>query len=276
MASASRASGLRRWLALVGFLISGLATASPAGSLSGRALDGAGQPLAGVRVELAGPVVRSAETDTSGRYEFDGLPAGSYTLSLETPLGRAEAAIEVAGNEAAIRDLSLSAPRISEADFRFRRRARGPRRRAGRNRGRGSRRDPRHQGQQLQGRLRPDAGGPRAAALRGRRKPVLDPGLGPAQQLPRPRGEPLRQRNSLPGRRRILGLRGPRVHGGEPRGGLEGRERAALRREHVRWRRQPGHAGPERRFGPAAPDARRVLRLLQGAALVGRPPRSRT
>jgi len=115
MASASRSSGLRRWLALVGFLVSGLATASPAGSLSGRALDGAGQPLAGVRVELAGPVARSTETDTSGRYEFDGLPAGSYTISLDTPLGRAEAAIEVAGNEAAIRDLSLSAPRISEA-----------------------------------------------------------------------------------------------------------------------------------------------------------------
>jgi iron complex outermembrane receptor protein len=106
--------GLRHWLALAGFLISALGTGSSGGSLSGRALDSAGRPLANVSVELAGPAVRSTRTDDAGAFSFDALPVGRYTLSVTTPLGRAEAAVEVVEGEAASRDVTLGVPRVTE------------------------------------------------------------------------------------------------------------------------------------------------------------------
>ncbi len=119
----SRWRGLRLRPVLAGFLACSLATSlamamgmeRPTASISGRALDSTGKPLAGVRVELAGPAARSTETDASGSYAFDGLPAGRYSVSMSTPLGNANAAIEIAGGEAASRDLSLEIPRVSEA-----------------------------------------------------------------------------------------------------------------------------------------------------------------
>ena len=84
-------------------------------SVSGRALDSAGRPIPGVTVALAGPVARSARTDGDGRFALDALPAGRYTLTVATPLGRAEAAVELAEGVAVVRDLALPPPRISEA-----------------------------------------------------------------------------------------------------------------------------------------------------------------
>lgn len=39
------------------------------------------QPVPGVRVRLTGPVVRGATTARDGRFMFDRLPAGTYTIS---------------------------------------------------------------------------------------------------------------------------------------------------------------------------------------------------
>lgn len=39
------------------------------------------QPVPGVRVRLTGPVARGATTDRDGRFTFDQLPAGTYTIS---------------------------------------------------------------------------------------------------------------------------------------------------------------------------------------------------
>ncbi len=273
----SRWRGFRHWPVFALFLVSALGVAQPSGSasVSGRALDSAGRPIPGVTVELAGPVARSARTDGGGRFAFDALPARplhAHRRDAPRPGG--------GGRRPGGGKRPRPGPRASSSpDQRGRlgrrRRARKPRHRARRHGGRSACRDPRHEGQQLQGRLRADAGGPGAASLRRRRKPVLDPRLGPAQQLPRPRRESLRQRDPVPGRRRLLGLRGARVHGGQPRGSLEGRERAALRREHVGRRRQPGNAGSDGRLRTSVPHARRLLRLLQGPALVGRPSRHR-
>jgi iron complex outermembrane receptor protein len=102
---------------LAGLLISlaaSLVAAGETGSISGRALDSAGKPLAAVRVDLAGPVARSGETDAAGAYAFDGLPPGRYQLSMSTPLGNASAEVLIRVGEAASRDLSLGVPRVSE------------------------------------------------------------------------------------------------------------------------------------------------------------------
>ncbi len=67
------------------------------------------------RVELAGPVARSTPTDGGGAFAFDALPPGRYTLTVTTPLGRAEAAVDLTEGGDVARDLSLPPPRISEA-----------------------------------------------------------------------------------------------------------------------------------------------------------------
>ena len=43
---------------------------------------GEGVPLPGVVVELTGPVNRVTETDTEGRYRFEGVPTGAYVVSV--------------------------------------------------------------------------------------------------------------------------------------------------------------------------------------------------
>ena len=113
----SRCRGFRLWLALAGLLIAFAAFAagaSPPGSISGRALDATGKPLAGIRVELAGFVSREVETDASGGYAFHGLPGGRYTISMSTPLGNASSVVVLAEGESASLDLSLDVPRVSE------------------------------------------------------------------------------------------------------------------------------------------------------------------
>ena len=53
----------------------------PAGSVLGRALNPDGiTPLAGVTVQIFGPVFRQVSTASDGSFRFDALPLGSYTL----------------------------------------------------------------------------------------------------------------------------------------------------------------------------------------------------
>ena len=55
---------------------------SQANAIAGRATDAAGAPLAGVEIRAAGPdQPRTATTDDQGRYRFDDLPDGRYTLT---------------------------------------------------------------------------------------------------------------------------------------------------------------------------------------------------
>ncbi len=57
-----------------------LETRARGGEVSGRVLDHAGQPVAGVRVKLGR---YATNTDVTGRYEFRSLPAAEYDLSLD-------------------------------------------------------------------------------------------------------------------------------------------------------------------------------------------------
>jgi hypothetical protein len=56
---------------------------------NGNGVQDGGEPgVAGVRVSLSGPGgPRTAVTDASGRYQFTGLAAGTYTVSFTTPAG---------------------------------------------------------------------------------------------------------------------------------------------------------------------------------------------
>jgi len=59
---------------------------SQANAIAGRATDAAGAPLAGVEIRAAGPdQPRTATTDGEGRYRFDDLPDGGYTLTAALP-----------------------------------------------------------------------------------------------------------------------------------------------------------------------------------------------
>src|SRR5690242_6321692 len=72
--------------ALAVLLTSGVALAQQA-SLAGTVRDQTGAPLPGVTVELTAPhnATLAAATDASGKYRFDRVVAGSYTLSFRLP-----------------------------------------------------------------------------------------------------------------------------------------------------------------------------------------------
>src|SRR5262245_64731277 len=82
----------RAWI-LIGWLMTGL-TALPStvhaqgavlATVTGIVQDSSGAVLPGVTVEISSPVliekVRSAVTDSTGRYRLINLPAGTYTLT---------------------------------------------------------------------------------------------------------------------------------------------------------------------------------------------------
>ena len=64
----------------------------PAGSVLGRVLDPDGvSPLAGVTVQVSGPVFRQVSTASDGSFRFDALPLGSYTVQALDVSGRVRA-----------------------------------------------------------------------------------------------------------------------------------------------------------------------------------------
>ena len=72
------------WIAAVGLLVSHTyqGPAVHAGVVHGVVVDGAGNALSGVLVELTanGTTVLSAQTDVQGRFRFAGVSKGSYGL----------------------------------------------------------------------------------------------------------------------------------------------------------------------------------------------------
>ncbi len=76
--------GLRRLLIASVFALTGSGIASAqTGAVAGAVRDQTGGALPGVTVELTAPRVApfATSTDVSGRYRFEGVPAGTYTLS---------------------------------------------------------------------------------------------------------------------------------------------------------------------------------------------------
>lgn len=76
-----------------------IAQAPPGTGLEGRVEQSTGAALAGARVELLG-TARSTTTDATGRYRFDGLAPGTYTVRITPPGGGAvERTLVVAAGE---------------------------------------------------------------------------------------------------------------------------------------------------------------------------------
>src|SRR5690606_8399434 len=83
-------------------------------SISGRVVDGAGEPVAGVEVALSGAgTAPAAVTDTDGRYRFTGRTQfGAYSVAITVPTGFA------AGGPVS-RTVNLAAGSSATADFRI-------------------------------------------------------------------------------------------------------------------------------------------------------------
>jgi hypothetical protein len=67
------------------FLAGASAVAQSESQLAGTVRDAAGQPMAGILVEISSPAlaeaVRPVATDSRGRYRFVGLPTGTYAIT---------------------------------------------------------------------------------------------------------------------------------------------------------------------------------------------------
>ncbi len=115
---------VRRAIAvLVAALMAGAASASaaqPPVAVSGLVSDSTGAAIVGARVELvtrqAAP--RSAVTDSQGRYRFDGLPAGDYSLRVVAPgFQPAERPIGVSTSAPVVADIRLEVQGVEESVF---------------------------------------------------------------------------------------------------------------------------------------------------------------
>ncbi len=58
------------------------AAAQGHGSLAGSVSDSAGDPIAGAVIRVTGPVQRSTESDSSGHFKLEDIPAGYYAVSV--------------------------------------------------------------------------------------------------------------------------------------------------------------------------------------------------
>jgi outer membrane receptor protein involved in Fe transport len=87
------------------------ASAANAAGLSGKVVDGAGQPLPGVAVVARrGNVARNAFTDTSGEYELASLPGGTYEVSFRLASFATAVKHAVVVGEEAARELNATLP----------------------------------------------------------------------------------------------------------------------------------------------------------------------
>ncbi len=127
-----RALGIHRWrggallCALVWLGLSGsacrdgaggaLIAAPQAGAVEGAVRDDAGVGLAGVVVTLSDGAgdVRSTDTDAAGNFRFGNVGAGTWTLSLQLPVG-----FSVAAGETLRRQLDVGGARVVRQDFRL-------------------------------------------------------------------------------------------------------------------------------------------------------------
>jgi hypothetical protein len=84
---------------------------TPRGALTGFVvLDGL-EPPSGVTVAIDGPVLLTTVTDASGRFVFDGLPLGGYTLTATVPStaeGSRTTAVEVSFGAGSVPELSFT------------------------------------------------------------------------------------------------------------------------------------------------------------------------
>ncbi|MEO8258538.1 MAG: TonB-dependent receptor [Acidobacteriota bacterium] len=112
-----------RWMkAWLGVLAVVLLSAGPAsgqattGTITGRALDGQGQPLPGVTVTATSPNLqgtRTATTGTQGDYIFAVLPPGTYTVSFELPgFDRQKRSVALAPTQVYPLDIAMGLPSL--------------------------------------------------------------------------------------------------------------------------------------------------------------------
>lgn len=102
------------------FLIASLAFAESArtATIEGTVLDPAGAPVEGARVSLLAPTTPLDErrTDARGRFRFNGVREGKYSLAVESPgLAVAPAEIEVSGDETRAVELRLELSAVRES-----------------------------------------------------------------------------------------------------------------------------------------------------------------
>ena len=84
----SQAPQSRAWSAcvLAGLLWMGAdGYAQPVAQLAGSVRDATGLPLVGVSLALRGPRHTLTQTDSEGRFDFQGLPEGEYELTATLP-----------------------------------------------------------------------------------------------------------------------------------------------------------------------------------------------
>jgi iron complex outermembrane receptor protein len=113
-------SMMRRVVALGAVLLVGPASSfgQQAASLSGTVSDPTGASVAAAKVELLGGPggSRATTTDSGGRYRFEGLGPGDYTLRVTARAFRtAERAVQVAASGTAVADVSLAVQPRSES-----------------------------------------------------------------------------------------------------------------------------------------------------------------
>ena len=97
-------------------------TTCPLPNISGRVLDGLDGAISGAQVSISGPVTASTTTNGNGRYGFDNLPAGTYTINVSadgyvSPMARIVTVPPEAANVDFV--LLLAQPRLAVVNVTF-------------------------------------------------------------------------------------------------------------------------------------------------------------
>jgi peptidyl-prolyl cis-trans isomerase A (cyclophilin A) len=76
------------WIVAATSLVVQAGAQTPATGITGTVRDASGKPMAGVAVSLGGQMLKAPQTlktGADGSYRFDGIPNGTYTVSLRAP-----------------------------------------------------------------------------------------------------------------------------------------------------------------------------------------------